>query len=422
MRVVLALIASVSTSVAIAETRTTAMEVTLRKRPGEKAAEVGRLPAQTEVTIVREEGRWFLVRANKVEGYLTRTTLTPIAAPATTPPVWGAPRTTLGRELRAEVTSQTASLLSAPDGSVVATLARGAKLAVLDASTRPRWIQVRDDQGKTGWISQASVGDAGATVTARDLPATASTFTRPAPRGRAIGIDVLVGYRTHGMDSTSNAAGRATNYVVDASAAALTIRSSIETRLGARWIAGADATLVGSVASPGIDYAGPTAAPGKIPYRTFDAELGVFGGVHLGEASSIVVRGAGHYDTFLPDDVENVAALAREQLVGVSAGVRVGIVPPRSRISGTLRLDALVVGKRSQTPGLEDGTASTARAIWGGVTFRIFVTPRWSIVADYEAARATTQWSGPSARQADVDNVRRVDSIQLLQIGIGAEL
>src|SRR5215467_12782313 len=62
-----------------AEPRRTLEDVTLRKKPGERAAAVGQLPAHTEVTVIGQDGRWLLVRASGATGYLTRTTVSSAA-------------------------------------------------------------------------------------------------------------------------------------------------------------------------------------------------------------------------------------------------------------------------------------------------------------------------------------------------------
>ena len=427
MRVVLSLlVALLFGNEAIAETRTTTVAVTVRKRPGERAAAVVRIPINTDGTIVREEGRWFLVKVNGAEGYVARTTLTTPAPAVSTTPVWSAPRAPLGDALMVEVTTATASLRATPasDGASIATLARGAKLAVIDA-TKPSWVNARDAEGRTGWVARGDVADGATAVTltseVRD-PTVAPSFVRAAPRRLAITTEVIAGYRAFGVDLTSNVDGTLTNYVVDSNAVALSLRGVGTLQLGGRWFVAGDAQAAISAASPGITYQSATSMSGKIPFRTFAAEVGARVGARAGHAFSLALRAAGHYDAFLPDEVENAGMLARERLLGVTAGARIDIVPPHSRISAALRFDVLAFGARAQTPGLEDGASSVARGAWGGITLRFPISRRWSVIGDYEAARATTQWSGRSVRQPSVTRARRVDATQLLQLGIGAEL
>jgi hypothetical protein len=145
-------------------------------------------------------------------------------------------------------------------------------------------------------------------------------------------------------------------------------------------------------------------------------------GIHVRRMFEIAARAGGHYDAFITTHVENAGTLPRERLLGATLGARVDIVPPGSRVSATLHADALVVGSRKQTPGLEDGTSSTARAVWGGLTARFQLGKRFAVNAGYDFGRATTEWSGMSVREPGVTSARRIDSTQLVRIGISIGL
>jgi len=421
----------VAPAIAMAEVRKTTTAVSLRKRPGEKAAVVTKLPANTEVQIVREEGRWLLVRAKGVEGYLTRTTVTlPEAKPAGDGSGWSAARgagTASTAALYVEVTSPNAILHAAPDAAsaTLATLDKGAKLAVVDAATHPSWVRGHDDAGHEGWIARAEVTDGATTVTigseVREVTP-GGGFHRGPVRRLAIRTEVGLGMRTLGMDLTSNTDGGLANYIVDAQAIAATLAVDAVLRSRGRWFVGFDGALQVSNASPGIDYPGPTSTPGTIPFRTFATDAGVRGGLRARPEIDVSLRLGGHYDAFLTRDVDNVGMLPRERLAGLTAGARAEIAPPTSPFSAAVRLDALVVGTRAQTDGLEDGTSSTAHALWGGLTVRYAWSSRWAVFGAYDFARMTTDWSGMSARQPGVTETERIDTSQLVQLGIGAEL
>ena len=79
-------------------------------------------------------------------------------------------------------------------------------------------------------------------------------------------------------------------------------------------------------------------------------------------------------------------------------------------------------GRRRQTAGLEDGTDSTARAVWAGVTARFAFGRRFAILGAYDFGRATTEWSGMSTREPGVTSARRVESTQLVQVGLSIGL
>lgn len=417
-------------AIATAEVRTTTTAVSLRKRPGEKAAVVATLAVGAEVDVIREEGRWLFVRVKGAEGYLTRTTVT---APPAEPPAdathWSAPRRTgaeLSTALVVEVTVAVASLRTAPTptGPVVSSLPRASKIEVLDAATQRGWIHGRDEAGHDGWIARGDVTDGATAVTlGTEVRAEApAVFQRAERHALELRAELGIGMRSVGMNLTSNADGGLANYIVDAQAPAVTLAVDATRRGRGRWFAGADALVQASDASPGIAYPGPTSAPGTIAFRTFAADAGLRGGLRLRRAIDVAVRVGGHYDAFLPRDVENAGMLPRERLAGLTVGARSSITPPTSRIAAELRLDVLAVGSRAQTAGLADGTSSTARAMWAGVVVRYAWSRRWIAFAAYDFSRASTAWSGRSERQAGVTETRRVDTGQLVQLGIGASL
>lgn len=437
---VYAVVASVT--LAHAGGRRTLEPVALRKKPGEKEAVVARLPAGAEVTVLAIDGRWLRVRAGGAEGYVARTT---VSAPedadadaAAQVGQWSAGRRAGGRvvgELFIDVVVDRAALRAEPrsDAAAIAALARGARLTVVDAASDPAWIRARDPAGHDGWIGRAEIdnGASAVVVTGVDLRGIDlrgidrprdDRGVQPALQPLAVRADLGIGYRALGMDLTSNAEGGLTNYAADAGAVAVTLDADAVLRLRGAWLAGADARMSASDSSPGLDYPGPSAPAGKIPFRTFAADAGVRFGARLHRAFDVALRAGGHYDAFVTRSVANAGMLPRERLLGATLGARADISPERSRFAVTARFDALVVGGRAQTAGLEDGTSSTAHALWGGLTLRYALGHRLAAFGGYDFGRATTEWSGMSARQPGVTRTRRVDTAQLVQLGISAEL
>ncbi len=417
-----------------AEPRRTTEAVTLRKKPGEKEAAITKLAAHTEVTVLAEEGRWLKVKVHNAVGYLTRTTVTPGTAPApvTAPSPqdgsWSAGRRTSdGHEITALfVDAPSAGVLAArpdPQAPKVADIAKGARLTVID-STTPGWLHARDAAGHEGWIASGHVenGATAVVVSGVDLQGRPDDYDRSPTAPLALRGSIGFGYRSLGMDLSSNAEGGLTNYLVDADAAAAVGELDVRRQLSGSWFVAGDARVELSESSPGIDYPGPTAPPGKIPFSTFAADAGVRGGLRLDPAIEVALRVGGHYDAFLTKTVDNAGMLPRERLVGVTAGLRADITPPHSRFAAGIRFDVLALGSRAQTPGLEDGTSSTARALWGGVTVRFQLARHLAPYAGYDFGRASTAWTGMSVREPGVTNARRVDTTQLFQLGIAAEL
>jgi SH3-like domain-containing protein len=414
--------ASIASTIASAEPRRTTESVTVRKKPGEKEPAVVTVPANTEVTVLGEEGRWLKVKVNGAVGYITRTTITaPDVSDTPTSGGWSSQRK--GDELFIEVpVDGWLATEPKPSAAKVSDVPKGAHLIVIDATT-PGWIHARDDQGHEGWIARTSVenGATAVTISGVDLQGTAETYVRPAPSALAIRAEVGLGYRSLGMDLTSNAEGGLTNYLVDADAAAAVLDLGATYRLDGFFVGG-DVRTVVSEASPGIDYPGPTAPPGKIPFSTFATDAGVRAGIHVHDAIDLALRVGGHYDAFVTKMVDNAGMLPRERLLGATVGLRAEIVPPHTRFGATLRFDLLAVGSRAQTPGLEDGTSSTAHALWGGLVVRYQLSDHVSPFVAYDFGRATTSWTGPSVREPSVTNASRVDTTQLIQLGVSAEL
>ncbi|HET7499415.1 MAG TPA: SH3 domain-containing protein [Kofleriaceae bacterium] len=429
-------------TLARAESRRTLEEVALRKKPGEKEAVVARLPAGTPVAVLGLDGRWLLVRANGTTGYVTRTTVSEPVPGDGSPSqgaagsAWSRGRKVDGRvvsELYVQVVAPRAALRATPgaDGAPLAEIARGRRLAVIDAAGDPAWIHARDDAGHDGWIARAEVdnGASGVAVTGVDLAgvglARETAGELAAPHRPSLRAELGIGFRALGMNLTSNAEGGLTNYVLDADAVAATVAVDVVPRLGGlgdRLVIAGDVRLSASDSSPGIDYPGPTAPAGKIPFRTLAVDLGVRAGVRVHRVFDLALRAGGHYDAFLADQVANAGMLPRERLLGATLGARADIAPDRSRFTITARIDALVLGGRKQSSGLEDGPTSTARALWGGLTMRYALLPHLAVFGGYDFSRASTEWTGMSVREPGATRTRRVDTAQLVQLGISTEL
>jgi SH3-like domain-containing protein len=434
-----ALIVLTSTgSVAMADPWKTRDEVELRAKPGEKEAVLTKVPAGTEVTVERAEGRWMRVKVGGQVGYLARTVL--VGGP---PPVggstgtWSSPRhadpagpPAAGLFLEVVATQGTLRRDPAPTAPTIATIAKGGHLAIIDA-TRADWVHVRDPQGADGWIARAEVdnGASSVAVTGVDLAGASTTrpvdvddFLRRPPKSLTVRVDAGVGYRSFAMDFTSTGNTGFANYLVSAAAPTLDVAGDLAHHGSGRLVFGADVRLRLGTSSPGIDYPGPSGPPGKIAFSLVDTDLGGRIGVRVGGRALLALRAGAHYDAFLARNVENVGMLPRERLLGATVGARVDLTPPRSRVAVTGTFDYLVAGGRKQTPGLEDGTQSSAHALWAGVAFRYALGQRWSLLGAFHFGRASTTWTGKSVRDPSVNGASRVDSSQLVQLGLSAEL
>lgn len=426
------------------DARTTIEAVVVRKKPGEKQAAAGELPAGTEVVIEREQGRWLRVRAGRITGYVTRTTVTaPSAAPealavsnapssaqesgsqlavvspvdATSRPAtirpatsWRAVRdreTTKATRtaLFATVTAPASALRSGPalEADQVAKADKGDRLIVLDARGTPGWVQVRDTDGHDGWVSQRELGngtemvasiDDGAPVRrAPEIVAVAGVEPR---RSWSLRIGAGAGYRALASEVMSRATdapadqrtsdgGSVAEVAIDALARPV---RSFSVGVDARIEVGRSATA----ATRGLDVG---LRAGGRPGQMFELSLRVGA---RSESSVSALMGAG------------------ERLSGATIGGRVDVTPARSRVTATLQVDSLIGGTWKH-----DLTESKARALWAGMTIRVRLVRGLSLHTSFDLGRATTTWSQMSM-SAETTPVRRIDTTQVLQFGLAGEL
>jgi len=409
--------------------------VVLREKPGERQAVVARLPAGTKVDVDREQGRWRHVRAGGKSGWVTRTTL--VGGP---PPndvgaagkwsanVRGAATAAANTDaLTIEVIAEAATLRGEPNANAptVGDATPGARLAVLDARTQPGWIKVRDAAGLTGWIERDHVdnGDADAAFQ-RPLPGAAGggDAIRPPPRGVALRGAARIGYRSLDMAYRSNGGAQFANYVLSSEATTLDLDGDALLRSHSRRLGiGFDARFRLSYSAPGIAYVEPSGMTSRIAFSMIEGDAGVRAALRVGVAD-VAFRTGYHYGAFLVKDVENVGKLPRERLQGLTAGSRVDVRPADSRFGISTRLDVMLVGRRAQTPGLQDGTSSTARALWFGFGVHYTLSRRMTLEATFDYERATTGWTGMATRTPGATAAHRTDTTQLIEIGLSTEL
>jgi hypothetical protein len=151
------------------------------------------------------------------------------------------------------------------------------------------------------------------------------------------------------------------------------------------------------------------------------SDAGVRGGLTTNTGIDLALTAGGHYDAFLTER-GNPGHLPSERLFGATVGARVDLAPADSRLALSARFDTLVIGSRQQTSGLEDGATSTAHALWGGVAIRYALAGRLAVFAGYDFGRASTTWTGRSAREPSATRTRRIDTSQLAQLGLTTAL
>jgi hypothetical protein len=88
----------------------------------------------------------------------------------------------------------------------------------------------------------------------------------------------------------------------------------------------------------------------------------------------------------------------------------------------SLTADVLVWAQRKQTPGLEDGSSSRVRATWIGLDLRYPLSVGLDVMAAYRFSWIKTRFKGDAYRAPDAMGGVRVDTGQVLQLGVGYSL
>lgn len=414
------------------DARTTIEAVVVRKKPGEKQAAAGELPAGTEVVIEGEQGRWLRVRAGRITGYVTRTTLTAAARPpevlavsnapssayepdsqlAVAPAVdetirpatsWRAKATATA--LVATVTAPSSALRSGParEAAEVAKANKGARLIVIDARGTPGWVHVRDTGGHDGWISQRELGN-GADMVAgtddgtlvRSMPEAVAVAGVEPHRSWSLRIGAGAGYRALGSEVMSRATDAPSDQRTSAGGGTAEVALDAVARPARSLSVGVDAR---------IDSGRSAAA------ATRGLDVGLRAGFRPRPIFELSLRAGARSESSV-----SAAMGVSERLAGATIGVRLDVTPARSRVTATLQVDSLFGGRWKH-----DQTDSKARALWAGMTIGVRIMRGLSLHTSFDLGRATTTWSQMSM-SADPATARRTDTTQVLQFGISGAL
>lgn len=353
----------------------TNQRVAIRKSPEESAKPIRHLAPGTDVTILKRDGRWLYVKAGKTRGWITRTTIDERPAPKTEPSeTWGDKAEGWG------------------DGE---SATRAASYAADEPAARDVEAVDGDDAD----------GD--------DRPA------RPRPPA-AMAVSGQLGFRSVGMDFTSDGAQPGANYIITAQSAATIAGVHAAGRLGQVLIRG-NLTYRGAYSDPGVRYQASTGGTDDISLTSheIDADLRVGARASASRGGVDVLGRVGYmYGAYLVDDLGNLGRLPNESLQGfvVGASIRIG----RITDSATLEIEAstMIGGSRNQTSGLEDGMATTASATWGRARVSHELSKHLELVGEYGYSSRVTVWEGGSARHSDVTRADRRDTLHTFAAGI----
>lgn len=314
------------------------------------------------------------------------------------------------KERVAFVSVKKAKLLSKPSkkGKSRGKVKKGTRVVVLEE--KGGWMLV-DDGENSGWVKTSEVFEPG---------------VRP---HRVIKLDARLGFerlaqvfRSQGNTDGSPIA----NYDVAAASAAIHAEAEMIQKYKANYLIGGELRFDLGKSTPGIRYSDGTNAA-DIPYTTYDIDVrGMFGyDFHHKTGAAAYGRVGYHYGMFqvanVSDFTKNLAHLPSETLAGPTIGIGAELPRLNEKIGAQIAADYLVMGKRAQTKGLEDGAVSTVSALWAGAIVNYQWKPAITLDAAYGYDYSKTVWTGAatgSMRAPGVNGAARKDVTHALMVGL----
>lgn len=269
---------------------------------------------------------------------------------------------------------------------------------------RGGWALVETEDGdKSGWVLQRLLeGDGIVGKRQRRLDVSAQ-----------LALTVI----SQNLSSTGTTAKFPDNYSISTSAAALALSGEWLMPFKADFYLGAQLTYIGTKALPGLSYMGT-----NIPITMHNLNVrGEFGyDFHKPSGMLLLGRLGYHYDAYLMP-VDNKATLPSESLAGPTLGVALDVPRLRPSISVRGALDAIVLAKRGQTVGLEDGASPSAIGLsLGGVATWKWKPALW-VVASYELQYYSNSFGAAvatSKRMHTGTSVARSDMYHVIGVGV----
>jgi hypothetical protein len=291
-------------------------------------------------------------------------------------------------------------------GKSVHRVKKGVSLVVLDE--QKGWMLVEDPDGEQGWIKKSEIFEGGA---------------RPA---RQINLSAKLGFERMAQVFRSDGDGALAGYDIAAASAQVSVKADYVQKYKASYLIGADLRYDLGKSTPGIRYQTDTAAA-DIPYTTHDVQAAALIGYdfHHKTGAAAFGRLGYHYGLFqvanVGDFTKNLAHLPSETLAGVTVGLAAEAPHLNDKIGAHLVADYMIMGKRAQTKGLEDGSVSTAKSAWANLTADYQWKPDMSINIGYQYEYSKTVWTGAvaaSMRGTNATAAARKDTSHALLIGL----
>ncbi|HEY8144404.1 MAG TPA: SH3 domain-containing protein [Kofleriaceae bacterium] len=241
-----------------------------------------------------------------------------------------------------------------------------------------------------------------------------------APSGAAasrVSAQAALGLRNLRSSFSSNGAMELGNYRLTARSFSAGVGLDVVAYRSGQLVGIIDGHYVGSVASPGVQFATGEEGTGYVPFTTHDIDVGARVGYGFAwlRASG---RAGYHADIVHVEKVDNVGKMPSEVVRGYTVGAAIEAPFRGTGWSARASYDTLLSGARKQTSGLEDGAPGSAGASWTSLALGYALSAKLCAEIGYRRAKWTTTWSGSSAREADVTSAKRTDVVQQLTVGL----
>jgi SH3-like domain-containing protein len=316
---------------------------------------------------------------------------------------------------RVVVVSSQAGLFAEPSrrAASVGELREGTWATVLEREEG--WVHLKSASGMEGWVRADDVDDQPYHVHPR----------------RAWRLGAGLGFASLSQAFTSDSAQPLGNYKIASNALAVALGGDIVFDYSKSLLIGGDVAYRYGHATPGIRCT-PERCGGEdavdIGFKTHDLDLGASLGYKLMRSTGMAAfaRLGYHYGMTKIDKVDDAAAnparLPTEALSGVTIGAHVDVPQMWPRWAFHAGVDALVLlAKRVQTRGLEDGDVSDAFALWAGARGAYAWKDKLKATAELSYGYAKTKWTGQaeeSLRAHQASSAVRSDRTVMLLLGL----
>jgi len=303
------------------------------------------------------------------------------------------------------------------DSDALSSFSEGDRLYVVERDGG--WVMVESDDGDSGWVRAA------------DVEASSSSGQGEYRWEKlAIRATAGLGYSTIGQAFISDGTDPRSSYRISAGAAVIGAGGDVLYDYSDKFLIGGDLGYRFYYSSPGIRYTYQDQAT-NIGFKIHQLDLGARGGYKISKKSGMAAyaRLGYHYERFGVDNVsdftKNLAYLPTEALQGVTLGGIFEMPRITPKISGRASLDALaLLGKRAQTPGLQDGAQSSAFAMWASLFVQYAWQANLKFHGSYQYSYAKTSWSGTAEgsmrpHATDSTSAQRKDGAHLFMLGVG---